>query len=134
MILCLLSNLDRVLWTVYICNLSHLDIFRTVSIMLYPLIIYCTLYALFCRFWIQRFLIQWTRHTMNHKWRSIINAQSCGNEGDWFLRNKSKWGSEKFFALYAAGPLCVLSIILSVTLRLYTYPIPEVGSRHSEHP
>ena len=134
MILCLLSNLDRVLWTVYICDLSNLDIFRTVSILIYPVIIYCTLYALFCRFWIQRFLIQWTRHTMNQKWKSIINAESV-DDRNWYIFNKSKWGNEKFFSFTIVAPCCSISIILSIILRLNTYSLPFVASSsiHSDH-
>eukprot|EP01084_Bolivina_argentea_P103357 185139_1 len=110
---------DRVLWILYICNISTSFLLNLFTIFTYPVFLYGILYALLWRFWIIRYDIQMVRASMNQKWRSIINEEYI--EQNWYLSNKAKWGNSRFIASYIIAPLYLFCIAVSLIIRFQIY-------------
>ena len=111
--------IDRVLWIVYICDISKSIILNILCILTYPIILYGLLYSLLCRFWIIRYDIQFVRAQCNNKWRSVINEEYV--EQNWYIIHKSKWGNCKFITTHILLPIYTICIVSSIIIRLQIY-------------
>ena len=67
------------------------------------------------------FKIEWTKETMNGKWKVHINHVELHQ--NWYLKNKSKYGSDRYLVKLASVPWFVTSALSILSIQLYVYPL-----------
>eukprot|EP01084_Bolivina_argentea_P159938 278566_1 len=120
--LCIEQSLYRILWTTSNDYNKFSDvspILLTTSIIISGLVHIIVPWLICLRFWLIYYNIEWTKSTINKKWKIHLNYLDI--DKDWFLSNKSTFGNAKYLIKRVSIVALCLSI-LTIIIKLISSP------------
>ena len=97
------------------------DTIRTSSMILSVLVTYLLVFFLNVKSWMIYYQYYWTHYALQSKWQQIINYNIIEEQtkSNWFIKNKSKYGSLSYiYKLFGIIHL-LLAIIVSILVYLF---------------